>query len=619
MHSSILFLDFETRSVLNVADVGAHRYATDPTTEVTLLSYAFGSKPVRTCTSVSDEVREALEDQSVLKVAHNAEFDMAIAKYVCGVEINPMDWWDTAYQAAYFGYPRKLSHLAEILRTTRKASQEEMLLFASPVRTKRKEIVMEDGHVKFPEPKDYPEAFERFKEYSALDVEVMRECYNKMAAIPPIEIFTMQFTFEMNFNGVPFDMEFARRVGALAEYYSTRAGIAAREKYGIQNLRSPKQVQMALYREGITLSSLNKKAREGITHEILELRDEATGSSFSKIKKAETRICPDGRLRGEFVGFGAHTGRWSSRGVQLQNFAHGADDASTDLSKVRSYDHLRQHLRLCIYAGDERNQFTCADLSQIEARIVAWLANCKWRMDAFRNDEDIYSRSAEKMFNIENVHKGMPERQMGKCAELGLGYGGGSAAIERIAPDFYREQGDEKVSNLVAVWRGANPEICRLWRDIENTFKSAMRSGIAVLQCGQAKLTFKYDGKTAAITLPSGRCLYYRGTHLDQGAIHYLDYSRGGEHAVRTKMWGGTLLENVTQAIARDVLVDIMQRVRARIDVQCVGSVHDEVWYISRKGENTLDVLLEEMVRPIDWAPGLVTKGDGFTDFRYIK
>lgn len=619
MHSSILFLDFETRSVLNVADVGAHRYATDPTTEVTLLSYAFGSKPVRTCTSVSDEVREALEDQSVLKVAHNAEFDMAIAKYVCGVEINPMDWWDTAYQAAYFGYPRKLSHLAEILRTTRKASQEEMLLFASPVRTKRKEIVMEDGHVKFPDPKDYPEAFERFKEYSALDVEVMRECYNKMAAIPPIEIFTMQFTFEMNFNGVPFDMEFARRIGALAEYYSTRAGITAREKYGIQNLRSPQQVQMALYREGITLSSLNKKEREGVTHEILELRDEATGASFSKIKKAETRICSDGRLRGEFVGFGAHTGRWSSRGVQLQNFAHGADDTSTDLSKVRSYDHLRQHLRLCMYAGDERKQFTCADLSQIEARIVAWLANCKWRMDAFRNDEDIYSRSAEKMFNIENVHKGMPERQMGKCAELGLGYGGGSAAIERIAPDFYREQGDEKVSNLVAVWRGTNPEICRLWRDIENAFKGSMRSGITVLQCGQTKLTFKYDGKTAAITLPSGRCLYYRGTHLDQWSIYYLDYSRGGDHAARTKMWGGTLLENVTQAIARDVIVDIMQRVRARIDVQCIGSVHDEVWYISRKGENTLDVLLEEMARPISWAPGLVTKGDGFTDFRYIK
>lgn len=146
-----------------------------------------------------------------------------------------------------------------------------------------------------------------------------------------------------------------------------------------------------------------------------------------------------------------------------------------------------------------------------------------------------------------------------------------------------------------------------------------MRSGIAVLQCGQTKLTSKYDGKTAAITLPGGRCLYYRGTHLDQGAIYYLDYSRGGEHAVRTKMWGGTLLENVTQAIARDVLVDIMQRVRARIDVQCVGSVHDEVWYISRKGENTLGVLLEEMTRPIAWAPGLVTKGDGFTDFRYIK
>lgn len=619
MHNSILFLDFETRSVLDVGDVGSHRYAMDSSTTVTLLSYAFGFGAVKTTTDVPDDVRAAIEDKTVLKVAHNAEFDMAIAKFVCGLSIDADDWLDTAYQAAYFGYPRKLSHLAKILGTSKKAAQYEMLFFAKPLKTKKREVVTVDGVVKFPELSDYPEEAEKFKAYSALDVEVMRECYVKMVALPDVEVFAMKHTFEMNFNGVPFDIDFARRIKRMADQYASRAGKIAYKKYGIVNLRSTKQVQLALFQNGVTLPSLNKKERGGVTHEILELRDEATGSSFSKVQKAEERLCPDGRLHGEFVGFGAHTGRWSSRGVQLQNFAHGADDASTDLSKVRSYDHLRQHLRLCIFAGAEGKQFTCADLSQIEARIVAWLAACGWRMLAFKNDEDIYSRSAEKMFNIKNVHKGMPERQMGKCAELGLGYGGGAGAIERIAPDFYREQGVEKVANLVQIWRGANPEICRLWYNIENAFKEAMRKSVAVLPCGSVKLVFKYDGRTACITLPSGRRLFYRGTHLDEGSIFYLDYSRGGEHAVRTKMWGGTLLENVTQAIARDVLVDIMQRVKGRTDAQCVGSVHDEVWYIDDVGKPTLDTLLEEMARPIPWAPGLVTKGDGFTDFRYIK
>lgn len=608
-----LFLDFETRSAANLQAVGAHRYAQDASTSILLLSYAFDDAPVKTTAIIPEAVYEALANDDVLKVAHNAEFEMAVIRYVMGIPVNPACWFDTAYQAAYFGYPRALDHLAKMLRTKNKASSEEMMFFSTPRKSKDKTIA-------FNEMRDFPEEAVRFIEYSRIDVEVLREIYRAMPPLPVQELFAMRYTFEINFNGVPFDLKLAYRIYTKASEYSEKAGRVAKEKYGIDNLRSPKQVQLALFRERVVLTSLNKKEREGASHEILDLRDQATGAAFSKIMKAAERICPDGRLHGEFVGYGAHTGRWSSRGVQLQNFPHGSDDATADLANVRSYDHLRQHLRLCIYAGATSRSFVCADLSQIEARIVAWLAACEWRMTAFKNDEDIYARSAEKMFNIENVHKGMPERQMGKCAELGLGYGGGAGAIQRIAPDFYREQGETKVSEIVRVWRGANPEICLLWRLLEKAFLEAMKRGLAKLQCGQTFLTFKYDGRTATIQLPSGRSLYYRGTHVENGTIFYLDYSRGGENAVRTKMWGGTLLENVTQAIARDVLVDIMQRVKNRDeDSECVGSVHDEIWYVARDGETTLNILLEEMAHPISWAPGLVTKGDGFTDFRYVK
>lgn len=617
-----LFLDFETRSECDVSVAGSHRYILDPTTDVLLVSYAFDNEPVQTVDLFERggflpvDLLDALYDDDVLKIAHNAEFEMCICRYKYHISVNPEAWFDTAYQAAYFGYPRKLSHLARSLRTLAKGSQEEMLLFAQPLkqRARRGEEPVKLWATK----ETHPAEWGRFLKYSSDDVAVMRECYDKMPALPNIELFVMRATFVMNFNGIPFDIKFALQIYEMSEEYAKRAGEKALDRFGIKNLRSTQQVKEALWREGVLLDSLNKKDRNGQEHEILVLRDQATGSAFSKVKTAVARICQDLRLRGEFVGHGAHTGRWSSRGVQCQNFARILSDVSTDLTKVKSYDHLRQHMRLCIHAPKPQ-LFTCADLSQIEARIVAWLAGCEWRMKAFANGEDIYSRSAEKMFGLPHVDKTMPERQMGKCAELGLGYGGSGRAIGNINADFYREQGEAKIDEIVRRWRAANPEICQLWRSLERAFKQAMVKGVTTLSCGPTRINFFYDGHTARIELPSGRSLYYRGTHGDNGDLYYLDYSRGGDLPVRTKFWGGVLLENITQAIARDVLVDIMSRIAHKYPkYYLIGTVHDEVWYLS-KDENALDNLLNEMSSPISWAGGLVTKGDGFTHDRYIK
>lgn len=607
-----LYVDFETRSELDVGEVGTHRYAMHHSTEVIMVSYALDDEPVITLEEVTDELYELLESPEVLKIAHNAEFDMAICKYVLGMNVDASEWFDTAYQAAYFGYPRKLSALAGILSTTQKAAPDEMLMFSSPTG------VDLFSPSPYREKQNYPEEWERFRLYSRADVEAMRECHKAMPKLPSFEEYVMRSTISMNFAGVPFDIDFAREIKKLADAYSSEAGATALMKYGIRNLRSTQEVQTKLKAQGVHLSSLSKKERGGKTHEILDLRDQATGAAFSKLKTVELRICPDNRLRGEFVGYGAHTGRWSSRGVQLQNFARIINEVSTDLTKVQSYDHLRQHLRLCIHAP-EPYQFVCADLSQIEARIVAWLANCTWRMEAFANDEDIYSRSAERMFGLPRVDKSMPERQMGKCAELGLGYGGAGGAIKRIAPDFYREQGAAKIDDIVARWRGANPEVCGLWRTLERAFNTAMTSGICVATCGTAQIKFKYNGKDACIVLPSGRALYYRGVYKEGDRLFYLDYSRGG-YPVTEDFWGGTLLENVTQAIARDVLVEIIWRVQQRYgdDLTLIGSVHDEVWYLTKRSDG-LDILLKEMTEPIWWAKGLVTKGDGFIYSRYIK
>lgn len=621
-----LFIDLETRSELNVADVGSYPYAMHPTTDILLVTWALDDGAVHVDEEVCDELYDLLENENVLKVAHNAEFDMSILKYVLGLPIDSCEWFDTAYQAAYLGYPRSLASLADALKTTAKSSKEEMLLFSTPrvlAREKQDDDLFGFSYDTIWNTKeDYPEEWERFKEYARGDVIVMRECFQKMRMLPPIERVAMRLTFDMNKNGVPFDLNLGLRIKELADKYANEAGVEAKLRYGINNLRSVKQVHDALYREGVFLISLNKKLRNGVEHRILELKDQASGASFSKIAKAQKRICQDGRIRGEFVGYGAHTGRWSSRGVQLQNFARILSPVSPALDNVRDYDHLRQHLRLCIYAP-KPYKFVCADLSQIEARVVAWFANCKWRMDAFANSEDIYARSAERMFGLEHVDKSMPERHMGKCSELGLGYGGSLGALRNIAPDFVRAQGEGKIMDMIDRWRAANPEICALWRTLERAMRTALKQGTCKLQCGNATFHIAYDGRVCVFNLPSGRALYYRGLHEDSdGGLTYYDYSNGMLHPKREKLWGGTLLENVTQAFSRDVLVDIMRRIDARnnCDWYCIGTVHDEIWYLVRDGkEDDLQVLLTEMARPIAWANGLITKGDGFVDKRYVK
>lgn len=610
-----LFIDFETRGSLDLKKAGSHKYCLSPDADMTLCACAFDNEPVRVYerSEIPDKVWLALTDDRVLKVAHNAEFDMCVASYILGLAINVEEWHDTAYQAAYYALPRKLSALAEHLNTTLKASQEELFLFSQPKAKPRGKKAAAEYVVSFNSPDDFPEEWERFKMYAATDVTVMRECFYKMPALPQIEKDAMLETFRMNFNGVPFDTELALRIQALVHEYEKKACEEGRKVYGIANLRSVPQVKAALAKEGVILDTLNIKERGIVTHEILDLRDQSTGAAFRKLPKAFERLCPDGRLRGEFLGYGAHTGRWSSRGVQLQNWARIQSEVSETLDGVRDYGHLRQHLRLCL-GHDDRLMFTCADLSQIEARITAYLSGCKWRMDAFANGEDIYSRSAERMFHLPKVDKSMPERQKGKIAELLLGFGGTHSAL--------RDLPEREAKRIVSMWREANPEIVALWHKLERAFLGAVETGKAQIYCNKVLLTFVFDGKTMRVSLPSGRALYYRDlskriTVYGYG-LTYADYGDG--HTTYQKIWRGTITENIVQAIARDVLLEAVLRAGRRVpDALCIGSVHDEVWFLHKPDVPMLDIVLDEMARPIAWAQGLVTKGDGFTSDRYRK
>lgn len=627
-YKRILFIDFETRSEQDVQEVGSHRYNSDPSTEVILISYAYDDEPEVVCRELPQEVIDDIESGDVMKVAQNAEFDICVCMYVLHINITLTDWYDTAYALAYYSYPRALGFAANVLGTTTKASNIEMLFFSVPiVRAKeaaKDELFAVAQPTVYNEMDDYPEETENFERYSLYDTRVLRELFHKLPELPEIEIFKMHITFEMNFNGCPFDVKFAKKILEKSEEYSKEASVIAMRDYGIKNLRSNDQVKEKLKEHGLILKSLEKKAIEGIEHPILKLRDDVMGATFSKIKSGFKRICADGRLHGEFVGNGTHTGRHASRGVQLQNWYKILSQVSTNLDLVTSYEHLKQHMRLILgYAKGAT--FNVADLSQIEARIVANLADCKWRMKAFADGDDIYARSAEKMFGKTLVTKADNERFYGKTYELLLQYGGGKDAVKRMKPTFYKERGEIRVSKDVNDWRSANREIVRLWYALSGAWEEATKNGIKRLQCGTTKLTFMYDGKTMRIALPSGRSLYYRSAHLIQSdygrpEIWYLDYSRGGDHSVRTKLWGGSLLENITQALASDVMTTVMKRVKERAPYALIcGTVHDEAWYLNFTKNELLPVILNAMREPMDWWKELVTNGEGETSERYMK
>lgn len=629
-----LFIDFETASEVDLAKVGAHRYAQHPSTRILLVSWRRDDGETHTEEEVSDELIRYILDPSIRKVAHNAEFEMCVCTYILRLPLRIQGWFDTMYQAAYYSYPQGLSRLSVALNTVRKASSEEMLMFSKPLPAKKG-----DAALTFATKATHPVAWAAFLEYSNTDTVALSEVFNAMPMLPDDVLDVFHMCMEMNFNGYPFDMELAERIVAKAKEYELGASEIALRKYGIENLKSAKQVQKALRERGIFLDTLNAKLRGDVSHEILDLRDNATGSSFSKISAARMRINPDGRIRGELRAGGTHTGRLAGKGVQPQNFARILSPVDPTLTNVTSYEHLKQHMRLCIKAPDE-HKLLVGDLSQIEARVLSWLSGSQWLLDAFERGDDIYARNAERMFGLTNVTKDSVERQFGKIAVLSLGYGCGAKRFLTSNLAFFSRLGDgaeAAASDTVAKYRDANRPIVQLWRAVEDAFRYAMQYGVARLQTAFTTLVFEFeDQRTMRIALPSGRALYYRGVYSMQQAgkqsqLVYTNYATGAQPVF---FWGGKLVENIVQAIAADVLLLVYKSFQTYglLDAYNITSdslsvckpilqVHDELVYLipDEYAERALTTLKRVLHYDVPWAEGLPLSGEAFLDDRYTK
>lgn len=646
-----LAIDIETYSGVDIKKGGIYPYAEAEDFEILLFAYAFDDDPVRVIDlaqgeALPGEVQEALTDPDVLKTAYNAAFERRCIAQWLGIVLPVEQWECTMVKAAMLGLPFGLDAVGKVLQLEQGKMSEGKLLIryfcvpCKPTRTnggRTRNLPLHD-----------PARWELFKKYCARDVEVERTIRQKIGffQIPEDEKRLWQLDQRINDRGVLLDMQMVQNALEMDARSRERLTDEAVELTGLDNPNSVAQLKGWLEEEtGQELGSLSKAALADMLQgdhkeevlRVLRLRQELGKTSVKKYQAMQEAVCADGRVHGLLQFYGANrTGRWAGRLVQVQNLPQNhladldlarslvreGDTETLELLYGNVPDTLSQLIRTAFIAK-EGHTFVVADFSAIEARVIAWLADERWRLDVFRTHGKIYEASASAMFHvpIEEITKGNPLRQKGKIAELALGYQGGPGAL--ITMGALRMGLDEgELPELVAKWRKANPAIVRLWYEVDRAATEAVEAGGPVTI--RHRVRFSVDRGILWITLPSGRKLAYMRPRITQNrfggkSISYEGMDQSSKQWRRTETYGGKLVENIVQGIARDCLATAMIRLD-EMGYDIVMHVHDEV--ILEVPVNRADALEEAcamMGEPIIWAPGLPLRADGYVTPYYKK
>ena len=651
-----LLIDLETYSSADITKTGAFKYAEAPDFEILLLACAWDDGPVQVIDMtdrepVTDErtaakaaalasVVAGITDPDTVKVAHNSAFERACLTRYLGRDLPPEEWEDTMILAAMNGLPLSLDAAGAALELRDQKIREGTALisyFCKPC----KPTIANGGRTRN-RPEHAPDKWERFKAYCKRDVEVEQAIYRRLRSFPVTDFERKVWALDARINerGVLIDTEFVAAAIAQNEAFTTRRMAEMRRLTGLENPNSVAQLKDWLETAGMSADSLNKaavqelkdKATDPTTRRVLELRQQLGKTSVTKYEAMQNAVCADGRVRGLLQYYGAgRTGRWAGRLVQVQNLPQNhlaglalvrelvreRDLETLELCFDSVPDVLSQLIRTAFVAG-EGNIFHVADYSAIEARVIAYLAGEKWRMDVFRSGGDIYCSSASAMFRVPVVKHGVNGhlRQKGKIAELACGYGGGVGALRAFGADKMGLT-EEEMQDIVAQWRAASPAIPRFWRDAESAAVRAINNPgrTTTVPCG---VKYRRDGDALRCRLPSGRILSYWDAKLDtDGAICFMDQNQTTRRWEKTGTWGGKLVENIVQAYARDCLAVAMVRL-AEEGWKICFHVHDEVIVEAPIG-TSWEQVAEVMGRPIDWAPGLLLRGDGYSTPFYRK
>jgi DNA polymerase len=655
---SKLFIDVETFSSTDIK-AGAFKYMEDETFDILLIAYAWNDGPVQLLDLVSETgpgdwtdwqqdqdlrtIRSALQDPNVVKVAHNAAFERGAFSRWLGRDMPPEEWEDTMILAAMNGLPMSLDEAGAALQLRDQKIKEGTLLinyFCKPC----KPTIANGGRTRNL-PEHAPEKWERFAEYCRRDVEVCQAIYQRLHRFPVPEWERKVWALDARINerGVLVDKDLAEAAIAVDEAFKDEHTAELQKLTHLDNPNSVAQLKEWLERVGVQVDSLNKatvselraSVPDPTTRRVLELRQLLGKTSTKKYEAMTLSACEDHRVRGLLQYYGAgRTGRWAGRLVQVQNLPQNhLDDIGLVRELVRDRDLeslemifdnvpdvLSQLIRTA-FVAKPGHTFLVSDYAAIEARVIAYLAGEKWRMDVFAQGGDIYCSSASQMFKVPVVKHGENGhlRQKGKIAELACGYGGGVGALKAFGADKMGLTEDE-MQQIVTQWRQASPSIPRFWRDAENAAKRALENPgrTYTLPCG---VKYMRDADALRCRLPSGRILSYWDARIEdyrgRPSIVFMGQNQTTRKWEKTETWGGKLVENIVQAYARDCLAVALLRLdEAGYDI--TFHVHDEIIAEAPDGSRWED-MAEIMGRPIDWAPGLLLRGDGYDTKFYMK
>ena len=632
---------------MDITKTGAFRYMEAADFEIILIAYAWDDGPVHylDLTSAPDtdellDIADALLDPAVVKVAHNSAFERAAFTRWLGKDMPPEQWEDTMILAAYNGLPMSLEAAGAALQLPEQKMAEGKRLINYFCKPCAKTIA--NGGRTRNLPHHAPDRWATFCEYCRWDVEVMQTIYYRLNSYPVTDFEREVWALDARINerGVLVDMDLAQAAIDVDAAFKAEHLEELQQLTGLDNPNSVAQLKEWLEGVGLSVDSLNKAtvaelkraAIDVTTRRVLELRSLLGKTSTKKYEAMVNAAGDDHRVRGITQYYGAgRTGRWAGRLVQLQNLPQNhLDEIGTVREIVRAkdldtlellYDSVPDVLSQLIrtaFVAKPGHTFLVSDYAAIEARVIAYLAGEKWRMDVFAQGGDIYCSSASQMFKVPVVKHGVNGhlRQKGKVAELACGYGGGVAALKAFGADKMGLT-EPEMQDIVTQWRAASPTIPKLWRDVENAAKRALENPgrTFTIPCG---VKYYKDADALRCRLPSGRVLTYWGARLDNdGKICFMGQNQTTRKWEKTDTWGGKLVENIVQAVARDCLAVAMVRLD-KAGYKIVFHVHDEVVIEASDGSRWQDAA-DIMGEPIDWAPGLLLRGDGYETKFYMK